>query len=173
MLRRSTGFSEDMNRVGVSKENECGSGEVKWRCVAAPRLEVVVSDVGASGEVVGVGGLLEAMELRRLVRGSRDETSLVAIMSFSPRRRFSIDCGDPQVVVPVAESFSAKMPRDVSWLLEKTMYSYLQRRLGNVSHKRPLFRCKVISINTQRFRAGFGGSCTQSLCFAPGHQSGW
>lgn len=80
MLRRSTGCSEDMNRVAVSKENECGSGEVKWRCVAAPRFEMVVLGVGASGEVVGVGGLLEAMELRRLVSGSCDVTSMVAIV---------------------------------------------------------------------------------------------
>ena len=81
MLRRSTGFSEDMNPVAISRENECGSGEVKWRRVAAPRLKVVVSGVGASVEVVGVGGLLEAMELRRLVRGSRNETSVVVIVA--------------------------------------------------------------------------------------------
>lgn len=78
MLRRSTGLSEDMNRVGVSREKECGCGEGKCRCVAAPRSVVVVSGVGGSGEVVGVGGLLEEMELRRLVRGSYDET--VAIL---------------------------------------------------------------------------------------------
>lgn len=71
MLLRSTGLSEEMNLVGVSRENEWGSGPVKWRCVATPRLWVTLSELAASGDVVGIGGLLEAMERRRLVRGSR------------------------------------------------------------------------------------------------------
>lgn len=44
-----------------------------------PRLEVAVSGDGISGEVAGVGGLLEAMELRKLMRGSYEEASVVAI----------------------------------------------------------------------------------------------
>lgn len=53
---------------------------MKWRWDAAPRLEVVVSGVGGSGDVVGAGGLLEAMDRRRLVRGSYEETSVVVMM---------------------------------------------------------------------------------------------
>jgi len=60
---------------------------------------VVVSGVGASGEVVGLGGLLEAMELRRLVRGSWDVTSVVAIVFSSLRKILGSEHGEPYVVV--------------------------------------------------------------------------
>ena len=70
MLRRSTGLSDERKRVGVSNEIKCASGPVKWRWVARARLSVVLSAVGSRGDVVGIGGLLEAIERRRELRGS-------------------------------------------------------------------------------------------------------
>ena len=62
ILRRSTGVSEEINRVGTSSGMKWVSGPVKWRCVAAARLSVLLSAVGSDDEVVGIGGLLEAIE---------------------------------------------------------------------------------------------------------------
>ena len=64
---------------------------MKWRCVATPRLSVALSELAASGDVVGIGGLFEAMERRRLVRGSRgglailESFTLTAKWQFKPR----------------------------------------------------------------------------------------
>lgn len=68
MLRRSTGLSEEMKRVGMSRENIWVSGPGKCRWVAIARLLVPVS-VGVD-DVVAIGGLLDAMERLRLVSGS-------------------------------------------------------------------------------------------------------
>ena len=87
MLRRSTGLSEEMNRVGVSKENVWRSGLVKWRCVATPRLSVALSKLAASGDVVGVGGVFEAMERRRLVRGSWETLAIVRSGTSTAKRQ--------------------------------------------------------------------------------------
>ena len=74
-------MSEEIKRVETSRGKAWASGEVKWRWVAAPRLEVVFVGLGWSGDVVGVGGLLDAIEWRRLVRGSYEEVSVVAILA--------------------------------------------------------------------------------------------
>ena len=79
-------MSDEMNRVGVSREKVWGSGFVKERCVATPRLSVAFSELAASGDVVGVGGLLEAIERRRLVRGSREELVISRDVGNAERR---------------------------------------------------------------------------------------
>ena len=89
MLRRSTGLSEEIKRVGVSSERECGSGEVKCRWDAAPRFEVVVSAEGRSGDNVGIGGLFEAIDWRRLVRESCEGVSVVAMLKSGSDARYS------------------------------------------------------------------------------------
>ena len=90
MLRRSTALSEEMNRVGVSKENVWGSGLVKWRCVATPRFSVALSKLAASGDVVGVGGEFDAMERRRLVRGSWDKLAILRSGTLTAELQFKI-----------------------------------------------------------------------------------
>lgn len=91
MLRKSTGLFEEMNLVGVSKENVWGSGLVKWRCVATPRFSVALSKLAASADVVGVGGVFDAMERRRLVRGSWDELAMLRSGTLTAERQFKID----------------------------------------------------------------------------------
>ena len=72
MLRKSTGFSDDRKRVGVSRGKETCSGLENWRCVATARFSIA-SDGGVGlGEDVGIGGWLEAIERRRLMRGSEE-----------------------------------------------------------------------------------------------------
>lgn len=69
-----------MKRVGWSRGNECGgySGEVNWRWVAMARFSIAsVAGVVGSGVEVGIGGLEEAMERRRLMRGSAVEVAMM------------------------------------------------------------------------------------------------
>jgi len=68
MLRRSTGVSEEVKRVGVERGKLWGSGDVKCRWVARVRLEV--GEAVLSGEAVVVGGVSVAMDRRRLISGS-------------------------------------------------------------------------------------------------------
>lgn len=72
MLRRSTGLSEEMKRVGISREKKCVSGDSKCRCVAAARSSVALEASVGSDDVVAFGGVLVAIERRRLVNGSAD-----------------------------------------------------------------------------------------------------
>ena len=77
MLRRSTGLSEEMKRVGTSRGNVWASGSVKCKWVASARLSIPLLDSGGSDELVTIGGLLEAIERRRLVSGSANEFAIV------------------------------------------------------------------------------------------------
>ena len=65
-----------MNRVGVSSGNDWWSGSENWRCVATARFSTA-SDAGVgSGDLVGIGGLIDAIERRKLMSGSA-EASMV------------------------------------------------------------------------------------------------
>ena len=72
MLRRSTGFSEDMNRVGESRGKTLGSEPSKRNCVAIARFSVALDVSVRSDEVVEIGGVLVAIERRRLINGSAE-----------------------------------------------------------------------------------------------------
>ena len=66
---------------------------MKWRCVATPRLSVAFSELAASGDVVGVGGLLEAIERRRLVRGSRGGFAILKSRTLTFTRQLKAQLG--------------------------------------------------------------------------------
>lgn len=66
-----------MNRVGVSRGNAWCSGSENWRCVATARFSTA-SDAGVGcGDFVGIGGVSEAIERRRLMRGSAEGGSMI------------------------------------------------------------------------------------------------
>ncbi len=78
ILRRSTGFPEEMKRVEVLRGKERWGGPVNCRCVAIARFSIA-SEVGVGfGEAVGIGGLFEAIERRRLISGSEEGESIMA-----------------------------------------------------------------------------------------------
>ena len=70
MLRRSTGLSEEMNRVGVLSGIDTWTGEENWRKVAVARLRSMEEAEDASAVVVGMQGLSDAIDCRKSRRGS-------------------------------------------------------------------------------------------------------
>lgn len=59
-----------MNRVGASRGKDWWLGSLNWRCVAIARFSIASEAAVGSEEDVGIGGLLEAIERRRLIKGS-------------------------------------------------------------------------------------------------------
>lgn len=77
MLRRSTGWSLEWKRVGVLRGTErCWLSWLNCRCVASARSGWASAAEVASGVVVGIGGLLAAMDWRRRVRGSSESEAM-------------------------------------------------------------------------------------------------
>lgn len=78
MLRRSTGVSPDMKRVGSDRRNDAAMGVVKLRCVAVARVVVCVGGVLlVDTPMVRLGVVLRAMLWRRRRRGSGDGLAIM------------------------------------------------------------------------------------------------
>ena len=89
MLRRSTGCPAEMKRVGVLREKDTWSGSLNWRWVAIARFSMASDWRVGFGEEVGMGGLLEAIERRRLTRGSGVGVSMLKILNCRYQRGLS------------------------------------------------------------------------------------
>jgi hypothetical protein len=85
MLRRSTGCSEEINRVEVPRGMEILNGEENRKCVATARLTSSEAEDDASSEVVGIAGLSPAMDCRRSRSGSCRTLSGAAILAFAAK----------------------------------------------------------------------------------------
>ena len=85
MLRRSTGCSEEMKRVGVSRGMEAWKGEENSRCVAMARLMSSEAADDASSAVVGMAGLSAAIDCRRSRSGSCCTACGAAILTYAAK----------------------------------------------------------------------------------------
>jgi hypothetical protein len=89
MLRRSTGVSEEIKRVGVSRGMDIWMGAENWRKFAVARLRSTEDDEVASSVLVGMQGLSDAIDCRSSTRGSCWAASEVAIVVDVMRQQLS------------------------------------------------------------------------------------
>lgn len=131
MLRRSTGWSDEIKRVGIVRGTETRCGEENCRYVALARLRSTESAEDACSDVVGMAGLSEAMDCRNSRRGSCCTGSGDAILSLMLKPRQNRSCGV------------------VRLLKRKTTLEAVRLRVGNLTTS---LYGSLPSVRVQKFR---------------------